>query len=72
VYPKDVRCGLDSSGWGQGPVMGVCQHSNGRFGSVNSGEYRDYFVVCYLLRKNLMELVVFTPLRLATAPHDTA
>jgi len=46
VYRKDVRCGLDSSGWGQGPVMGVCQHSNGRFGSVNSGEYRDYFVVC--------------------------
>jgi hypothetical protein len=33
------RCGLDSSGSGQGPVAGSCEHSNGHSDSIKIGEF---------------------------------
>jgi hypothetical protein len=32
-----VSCGLDSTGSGQGPVAGSCEHDNGSWGCVNAG-----------------------------------
>jgi hypothetical protein len=36
------RCGLDSSGSGQGPVVGSCEHGNYPSGSIKGGEFLDY------------------------------
>jgi hypothetical protein len=35
------RCGLDSSGSGQGPMAGCCEHDNEPLGSVKGGEFLD-------------------------------
>jgi hypothetical protein len=35
------RCGLDSSGSGQGPVAGSCEHGNEPSGSIKVGEFLD-------------------------------
>jgi hypothetical protein len=35
------RCGLDSSGSGQGPVAGCCEHGNKPSGSITGGEFID-------------------------------
>jgi hypothetical protein len=32
-------CGLDSSGSGQGPVAGCCEHGNETSGSIKGGEF---------------------------------
>jgi hypothetical protein len=32
-------CGLDSSGTGQGPMAGSCEHVNKPFGSIKGGEF---------------------------------
>jgi hypothetical protein len=34
-----VRCGVDSSGPGQVPVGGSCEHSSGLSGSTKGGEF---------------------------------
>jgi hypothetical protein len=36
-----VRCGLDSSGSGQGQVADSCEHGNERSGAIKGGEFRD-------------------------------
>jgi hypothetical protein len=33
------RCGLDSSGSGQGPVAGCCENGNEPLDSIKSGEF---------------------------------
>jgi hypothetical protein len=33
------RCGLDSSGTGQGKVVGSCEHDNEDWGSTKGGEF---------------------------------
>jgi hypothetical protein len=33
------KCGLDSSGSGQGPVEGSCEHDNERLGSIKSEKF---------------------------------
>jgi hypothetical protein len=33
------RCGLDSSGSGQGPVAGSCEHGNEPLGSIKGEEF---------------------------------
>jgi hypothetical protein len=33
------RCGLDSSGSGQGPVASSCEHDNELSGSIKGGEF---------------------------------
>jgi hypothetical protein len=35
------RCGLDSSGTGQGPVAVSCEHGNETSGSIKGGEFLD-------------------------------
>jgi hypothetical protein len=35
------RCGLDSSGSGQGPVAGSCEHGSVPSGSIKGGEFID-------------------------------
>jgi hypothetical protein len=35
------RCGLDSSGSGEGPVAGSCEHGNEPSGSIKGGEFFD-------------------------------
>jgi hypothetical protein len=35
------RRGLDSSGSGQGPVAGCCEHGNEPSGSIKGGEFLD-------------------------------
>jgi hypothetical protein len=35
------RCGLDSSGSGQGPVVGSWEHDNEPSGSIKGGEFFD-------------------------------
>jgi len=35
------KCGLDSSGSGQGTVVGSCEHSNEHSGSIKHGEFLD-------------------------------
>jgi hypothetical protein len=40
------RCGLDSSGSGQGPVVGSCDYSNEISGSIKRGEFRDQLSDC--------------------------
>jgi hypothetical protein len=37
----DRRCGLDSSGSGQGPVASPCEHGNEPTGSIKNGEFVD-------------------------------
>jgi hypothetical protein len=40
---NEVRSsGLDSSGSGQGPVAGSCEHSNEALGSIKGKEFLDY------------------------------
>jgi hypothetical protein len=34
------ECGVDSSGSGQAPLAGSCEHGNGPFGSIKCGEFR--------------------------------
>jgi hypothetical protein len=34
-------CGLESSGSGQGPVAGSCEHSNEPLGSIKGEEFLD-------------------------------
>jgi hypothetical protein len=41
VLTKVGRCGLDSSGSGQGPVVGSCGQSNKPLGSIKCGELCD-------------------------------
>jgi hypothetical protein len=36
-----VRCGLDASASGQGPVSGACEHGNEPLGSIKGEEYVD-------------------------------
>jgi hypothetical protein len=36
-----LRCGLDASSSGQGPVAGSCEHGNERSGSVKGGIFLD-------------------------------
>jgi hypothetical protein len=36
------RCGLDSSGSGQGPVAGCCEHGNDLSSVIKGGELLDY------------------------------
>jgi hypothetical protein len=36
------RYELDSSGSGQGPVVGCCEHGNEHSGSIKSGEFLDW------------------------------
>jgi hypothetical protein len=35
------RCGLDTSGSGQGPVVGSCEHINEHLCSIKGGEFLD-------------------------------
>jgi hypothetical protein len=35
------RCGLESSGLGQGPVARSCEQGNETMGSIKSGEFLD-------------------------------
>jgi hypothetical protein len=35
------RCGLDSSGSGQGPLMGYCEHGSEPSGYIKGGEFLD-------------------------------
>jgi hypothetical protein len=35
------RCGLDSSGSGQGPVAGCCENGTEILGSIKGGEFFD-------------------------------
>jgi hypothetical protein len=41
-----VECGLNSSGSGQGPVVGYCEHGNGPSGSIKDGEILDQLSDC--------------------------
>jgi hypothetical protein len=43
-------CRLDSSGSGQGPVIGSCVHSNGPSSSIKVGEFPDQLSDCQLLK----------------------
>jgi hypothetical protein len=36
-----VKCRVDSSGSGQAPVAGCCEHGNEPLGSVKGGEFLD-------------------------------
>jgi len=38
---QKIGCGMDSSGSGQGPVVGSCEHSNEPLGSIKGREYPD-------------------------------
>jgi len=38
---QDGGCGLDSSGSGQGPLGGCCEHGNEPPGSIKGGEFLD-------------------------------
>jgi hypothetical protein len=42
VFKNGLRgCGLDSSGSGQGPVTGCCEHDYGLSGSIKGREFLD-------------------------------
>jgi hypothetical protein len=42
MYLKEIGWeGLDSSGSGQGPVAGCCEHGNEPSGSIKGGEFLD-------------------------------
>jgi hypothetical protein len=41
------RCGLDSSGSGQGPMAGSCKQGNEHLGSMKVREFLDYLSSCY-------------------------
>jgi hypothetical protein len=36
-----MRCALDASGSGQGPVAGFCEHGSKPWGSINCVEFLD-------------------------------
>jgi hypothetical protein len=38
---KQIACGLDPSGSGQGPMAGSCEHSNELSGSIKCWEVRE-------------------------------
>jgi hypothetical protein len=41
-----AECGLNSSGSGQGPVAGCCEHGNELPGSIKGGEFLDWLSDC--------------------------
>jgi hypothetical protein len=45
-------CGLDSSGSGQGRVVGSCEHGNGTSGFIKGGEFFDWLIDYQLLKKD--------------------
>jgi hypothetical protein len=45
-------CGLDSSGSGQGPVAGSCEHGNQLSGSIKFWEFLEWLTDCWLLKKD--------------------
>jgi hypothetical protein len=54
-----LRVWIDSSGSGQGPVAGSCEHGNEPSRSINCGEFVDQLNACQLLKKDCsMELTV--------------
>jgi hypothetical protein len=50
------RYGLDSSGSGQGPVAGSCEHGNEPSGFIKGREFLDQLRDYYLLRKGSVPL----------------
>jgi hypothetical protein len=44
------RCGVDSSGSGEGPLADCCEHGNETSGSIKGGEFLDYLSDYQLLR----------------------
>jgi hypothetical protein len=46
-------CGLDSSGSGQGPVAGSCEHSNEPLGSIKFCEILEHLSEWWPLKKDL-------------------
>jgi hypothetical protein len=50
------RCGLDSSGSGEGQVMASCKCGNGPSGSIKGGEFLDLLNDCNLLKKLLFSM----------------
>jgi hypothetical protein len=52
------QIGLDLLGWGQGPSMDVCEHSNEALGAIKGGEFFDQFSDYQLRAKDCsMQLV---------------
>jgi len=51
------RCGVDSSGSGQGPVTGSSGHSNEPSGSIKGGKYLDWMSDCQFLGKDSQQTV---------------
>jgi len=43
-------CGLDSSGSGEGLVVGCCEHGNEPWGSIKGGEFLDQVSDCCSMR----------------------
>jgi hypothetical protein len=46
------KCGLDSSGLGQEPMVGCRGHRSEPLGSINGGEFLDQMREYYLLKKD--------------------
>jgi hypothetical protein len=46
-------CELDSSGSGQGPVVGSCEHDSEPSGSVKGGEFLNWVSDCSFVKEGL-------------------